>query len=316
MSVAHIRPLTKSRIRRPIKPSDRVKKSHAESRSDVSTRSVKTQSTEYALATGEAATYRLKVLHDVYGSGTRRVLRDAGLRRGMRVADIGCGPGMVTAMLAEIVGPEGDVVGVDLSGAQIAQARSRIRNGARNIDFVEASAVDTGLPRESFDLVYCRFLLMHLPEPERALAEMLALLKPNGILVCEDGELTSAGSEPPSALVAFSDLWGLLGAQRGIDYDLGRRLYQMVLAAGFTMPKIVFNQPVAVEGENKRLLELSVAEAGPTFVNAGLITATELDSTLAEMRRANENPSVVAVMPRMTQVWARKPALRPLWAVS
>jgi SAM-dependent methyltransferase len=234
----------------------------------------------------------------------------------MRVADIGCGPGMVTALLADIVGPEGDVVGVDSSAAQIAEARGRIKDGARNVKFVEASAVETGLPRGAFDLVYCRFLLMHLPEPARALSEMLALLKPNGILVCEDGELTSAGSEPPSALGAFADLWGRLGAQRGIDYDLGRRLYQLVLAAGFMAPQIVFNQPVAVHGENKRLLELSVAEAGPTFVEAGLITAHALDGTLVEMRRANDDVSIVAIMPRVTQVWARKPAARPPWSVS
>lgn len=272
--------------------------------------------TQYALATGEAGTHRLQVLHDVYGPGTRRLLRDAGLRRGMRVADIGCGPGMVTVLLAEIVGPEGDVVGVDFSGAQIAEARARIKDRAANVKFIEASATETGLPRGSFDLVYCRYLLMHLPDPERALAEMLALLKPNGILVCEDGELTSAGSEPPSALGAFADLWGRLGAERGIDYDLGRRLYQMVLGAGFLAPQIVLNQPVAVAGENKRLLELSVAEAGPTFIEAGLISAEELDFTLAEMRRANEDTSIVAVMPRVTQVWARKPAARPAWFVS
>jgi SAM-dependent methyltransferase len=271
---------------------------------------------QYALATGEAATRRLKVLHDVYGPGTRRLLRDAGLRRGMRVADIGCGPGMVTALLAEIVGPEGDVVAVDFSGAQIAEARARIKNDAKNVKFVEASAVETGLPRGSFDLVYSRFLLIHLPEPEQALAEMLAMLKPNGILVCEDGDLTSAGSEPPSALGAFSNLWGLLGARRGVDYTLGRRLYQMVLAAGFTAPQIDFNQPVAVEGENKRLLELSVAEAGPAFIDAGLITAHELDGKLAEMRRANDDTSIVAVMPRMSQVWARKAAAPPVWALS
>jgi SAM-dependent methyltransferase len=306
---------TASPIERPSQRSHRARPTrHSKTAVAFGSRSRKV--TQYALATGEAATHRLQVLHDVYGPGTRRLLRDAGLRRGMRVADIGCGPGMVTGVLAEIVGPEGDVVGVDASGAQIAEARARIKDGARNIKFVEASAVDTGLPRASFDLVYCRFLLMHLPEPERALGEMLALLKPNGILVCEDGELTSAGSEPPSALGAFADLWGRLGAQRGIDYNFGRRLFQMVLAAGFTAPQIVFNQPVVVQGENKRLLELSVAEAGPTFIDAGLITADELDCTLAEMRRANDDPTIVAVMPRMSQVWARKPAAPPAWAVS
>ena len=272
-----------------------------------------TTDVQYALATGDAATYRLHVLQNVYGAGTRRLLRDAGLRRGMRVADLGCGAGIVTALLAEIVGPEGEVVGVDVSGAQIAQARAQTANCARNVKFVEAGAADTGLPRESFDLVYSRFLLIHLPEPEAAMREMLALLKPHGILVCEDGDLTTAESEPNSALQAFSDLWAGLGPKRGVDYTLGRRLYQMVLAAGFTAPEIVFNQPVVAQGENKRLLELSVAEAGPAFVEAGLITPVELERTLAEMRRANDDAGILAVMPRMSQVWARKPARPDIW---
>jgi SAM-dependent methyltransferase len=262
----------------------------------------------YVLATGEAAAYRLRILHGLYGPGTRRVLLESGLRPGMRAADLGCGVGTATALLAELVGPGGHVVGIDFSGAQIAQARERLSSGVTNASFVEASATDAGLPPESFDLVYSRFLLIHLPDPERALREMFALLKPNGILVCEDGDLTAAGSEPPSALGAFADLWGRLGPAKGVDYTLGRRLFQMVLAAGFPTPEITFNQPVLARGENKRLLELSVAEAGPAFVAAGLITAEELDRTLVEMRRLAVDGTVLAVMPRMAQVWARKPA--------
>ena len=264
---------------------------------------------EYVLATGEAAAYRLQILHALYGPGTRRVLVDSGVRRGMRVADLGCGVGTVTALLADLVGPEGEVVGVDASAAQLAQARERLNPGVTNVRFVEASATATGLPHESFDLVYCRFLLLHLPDPERALREMRALLKPGGTLVCEDGDLTSSGSQPPSALGAFADLFGHLGAARGVDYTLGRRLYRMVLDAGFPTPGISFNQPVVARGEHKRLLELSVAEAGPAFVEAGLITSWELDHTLVEMRRLAGDGSVLAVMPRMAQVWARKPAL-------
>jgi SAM-dependent methyltransferase len=263
------------------------------------------------LATGEAAAYRLCILHALYGPGSRRVLLEAGLRRGMRVADLGCGVGMVTALLAELVGPEGHVVGIDASAAQLDQARERLPPGVTNLDFVEASATDTGLPPALFDLVYCRFLLLHLPEPERALREMGALLRPNGILVCEDADVTSAGGEPPSALDAFADLWGRLGPARGVDYTLGRRLFRLVQAAGFPTPEITFNQPVLARGENKRFLELSVAEAGPAFVEAGLITAAELESTLAEMRRLNADETVLAVMPRLAQVWARKPAPLP-----
>jgi SAM-dependent methyltransferase len=271
-------------------------------------RPLRTAPAAYPLATGEAADYRLRLLHRVYGPGTLRLLLDAGLRRGMRVADLGCGVGMVTALLAELVGPEGSVVGIDSSSAQLAQACEWLKVNSANISFHEASATDTGLPSGSFDLVYCRFLLLHLSEPERALREMRALLKPDGILVCEDGDLTSSGSEPPSVLSAFADLWGRLGPAKGVDYTLGRRLFQMVLAAGFPAPEITFNQPVVARGENKRLMELTLAEAGPAFVEAGLITAEELDRTLAEMRALNEDGTVLAVMPRMTQVWAQKSA--------
>jgi SAM-dependent methyltransferase len=264
----------------------------------------------YALATGEAAAYRLGILHDLYGPGTRRVLLESGLRRGMRVADLGCGVGMVTALLAELVGPGGSVVGIDSSAAQLAQARDRLTKGDAHVRFVEASAEGTGLPPGTFDLVYCRFLLLHLPEPEQALREMFTLLKPDGILVCEDGDLTASGSEPPSALDAFPDLWGRLGPKRGLDYTFGRRLFQKVQGAGLSRPKITFNQPVVAQGEQKRFLELSVAEAGPAFISARLITYRDLVRTLVEMRGLAEDESVLAVMPRMAQVWARKPAHR------
>ena len=261
---------------------------------------------EYVLATGEAATHRLRVLHSLYGPGARRVLLRAGLERGMRVADLGCGVGMVTTLLAELVGPDGEVVGVDASGEQIARARELLAPGVSNVRFIEASAADTGLPADSFDLVYCRFLLLHLTEPEQALREMHGLLRRNGILVCEDGDLTSAGSHPPSALDAFADLWGRLGPTRGLDYTLGRDLFRMIIAANFSSPEITFNQPVVARGESKRFLELSVAEAGPAFLAAGLVTHEELARLLADMQRIAEDETVLAVMPRMSQVWARK----------
>lgn len=261
---------------------------------------------EYVLATGRAAAHRLRVLHSIYGPGARRVLLQAGIKPGMRVADLGCGVGMVTALLAELVGPTGEVVGVDFSGAQITEARELLPSNLSNISFVEASATETGLPHESFDLVYCRFLLIHLTEPEEALREMHRLLKPNGILVCEDGDLTAAGSEPSTVLDCFSDLFGRLGPIRGVDYTLGRRLFQMVIAANFSKPEITYNQPVTARGENKRFLELSVAEAGPGFIGAGLVTSEGLQQALVEMQRIAEDETVLALMPRMSQVWARK----------
>lgn len=263
---------------------------------------------EYVLATGGAAANRLRILHNVYGPGARELLTRAGIKPGMRVVDLGCGTGMVTQLLAELVGPTGEVVGVDYSGAQVEQARALLPAAFTNVRFIQASATDTGLPRESFDLVYCRFLLIHLADPQSALSEMRDLLKSGGIIACEDGDLTSAGSEPASKLQEFSNLFGALGPKWGVDYTLGRRLFHMV-GTNFSQVEVSLNQPVFAHGENKRLLELSVAEAGPSFVAAGIVTNDELNDTIAEMQRLNEDQTVLAIMPRMTQVWARKSAV-------
>jgi len=120
----------------------------------------------YVLATGAAAVRRLHVLHDIYSPAGRRVLQQAGLKEGMKVADFGCGVGVVSRMLARMVGPEGHVTGIDMDAAQLEEASELCsRAGLTNTDFVEASAYNTGLPRNHFDLVYCRFLLLHLADP-------------------------------------------------------------------------------------------------------------------------------------------------------
>jgi SAM-dependent methyltransferase len=263
---------------------------------------------EYSLATGEAAVRRLTALHRLYSPTGRRVLLQAGLKPGMRVADFGCGVGATTRMLAEMVELSGRVIGIDVNAAQLEQGRHLCTSaGIGNATFVEASATATGLPRNSFDLVYCRFLLLHLLDPAACLREMLDVLKPGGVLVVEDGNLTSAGSVPASSLHAFADLLGRLAPTRGLNYALSDDLYHMVKAAGFTELEIEIHQPAVAHGEDKFLLKWSIEEAGAACVGAGLLSAEELERTLAEMDRDTRDPNILALMPRMSLVWARKP---------
>src|SRR5436190_20080900 len=87
----------------------------------------------YVLATGDEGARRLRVLHDVHGPDSERLLRRAGLKPGMRVADIGCGTGMVSAWIAAQVGPDGELIGVDASAGQVALARAEAeRRGLAN----------------------------------------------------------------------------------------------------------------------------------------------------------------------------------------
>jgi ubiquinone/menaquinone biosynthesis C-methylase UbiE len=264
---------------------------------------------EYALATGAAGAHRLYLLHNVYGPAGRRLLLQAGLRAGMSVADFGCGVGAVTRMLGKMVGPSGSAIGIDASAAQIEQATGMTQiAGPANVRYQTADACNTGLPRQSFDLVYCRFLLLHLTDPVACLSEMRDVLKPGGILVIEDGDLASACSIPSTPLDAFADLFSRLGPIRGVNYSIARQLYHMVKDAGFANPQIEIHQPAGCRNDIGVVLTWSVAEAGLAFVAAGLITAPQLERTLAEMEAAADDPNVLVLAPRMSGVWARKAA--------
>jgi SAM-dependent methyltransferase len=78
---------------------------------------------QYALATGEQAVGRLKVLHSIYSPVGREVLLEAGIAPGMKVADFGCGTGTMTHTLASIIGVSGSVTGIDVNAPQLEQAR-------------------------------------------------------------------------------------------------------------------------------------------------------------------------------------------------
>jgi len=261
----------------------------------------------YALGVGEAGERRLRAIQSVMGSATRNLLENAGLQRGMRAADLGCGIGTVTRLIAEMVGPEGHAVGVDLSTDQLDIARKAAASAQlANCEFVEASAVETGLPDASCDVVYCRLLLIHLPDPLRGLAEMRRLLKPGGLLVCEDTEVASTFTEPPSAIDRSGQLMTVLGDRNGTDWNLGRRLYQLVMASGFTGAKLNVHQAAVTHGDNKRIMEWTVAETSPALIKAGIIPADELERALVDMQKAAESENLVVFMPRFFQVWARK----------
>jgi SAM-dependent methyltransferase len=102
---------------------------------------------------------------------TERLFRDAGLRRGMRVLDVGCGVGDVTCLVAQIVGSEGAVVGVDFAGTVLSTARSRAASrGLRWTRFVEADIAQVSLSDLSiqrFDAVVGRLVLMYQADMER-----------------------------------------------------------------------------------------------------------------------------------------------------
>jgi ubiquinone/menaquinone biosynthesis C-methylase UbiE len=108
------------------------------------------------------------------------------LRPGMRLLDVGCGPGSITRGLAERVAP-GQVIGLDLSRETLAAARKEAAaRGLGNIEYEEGSVYQLPFPDGSFDVVYAHQVLQHLREPAAALREMLRVLQSGGLVAIRD----------------------------------------------------------------------------------------------------------------------------------
>lgn len=262
----------------------------------------------YVLATGEEGERRLALVNSVHGPDTEAFLLRAGLKAGMRVADIGCGIGTISCWMGEAVGFQGAVIGVDVSEGQVAAATRRAGiAGLHNVTFSHASAYETGLERAAYDLVFCRFVLMHLQRPADALNEMYALLTPGGILAVEDGDFTSLFCSPP--LPAFDrcmELYRAAGEKHGADFRIGQRLYGLVREAGFMEMQVRLAQPVFASGEVKRLPEWTLAESAAVLIEGKLTTAEEIEALTFSLADYASTEGTIVGMARMMQVAARK----------
>jgi ubiquinone/menaquinone biosynthesis C-methylase UbiE len=259
----------------------------------------------YILATGGKDLERLRLLHEVYGPGTEAVLARAGLKPGLRVLEVGCGSGNITCWVASQVGPSGQVLGIDNSPNQVEQARQQAAAlGLTNVEFQVADAYSPRLPEQSFDLAYCRLVLMHLTDPLAALQTMRKLVRPGGIVLCEEMDLGTWLCDPPApAMQDFFRLNIALGERRGEHFQLGRSLHQLFAQAGFSEPEVGSNFALALRGEDKRLLWMTFVEFSPELVREGLATSDECDRVADSMKRLADNDTTLFGFPLLVQVW-------------
>jgi demethylmenaquinone methyltransferase/2-methoxy-6-polyprenyl-1,4-benzoquinol methylase len=112
-------------------------------------------------------------------------LRDR-LEQGIRVADIACGTGLNFPLIEEVIGPDGRIVGVDLTDAMLARAQDRIEtNGWSNISLVEADAADFEFPTE-VEAILSTYALSQVPECAEVIAHGAAALSGGGRWVVLD----------------------------------------------------------------------------------------------------------------------------------
>ena len=266
----------------------------------------------YTMGRTQGEEDRLIQQSQLYDAVTRRFFREAGISSGMKVLDIGSGPGDVALTAAELVGPEGGVVGVDVNPAilETAQARAQAA-GFTNVEFVagDARTLDIG---NDFDALTGRLVLMYMADPADALKQLATRLRPGGIVAFQEADFTPYRQmyRPDTPLANKLIDWVLAVFERsGAHSGMGLDLYRAFIEAGLPEPYMHFESPVGgPEGwAGYSYIANSVRSLLPLLEEFGIATAEEVDvDTLAERVRQEivtaKRP--VALVPHVT-AWAQ-----------
>jgi ubiquinone/menaquinone biosynthesis C-methylase UbiE len=243
----------------------------------------------------------------------RSAFRRVGMQQGWHAIDCGCGPIGGLAVMAEMVGPAGRVVGLDFSEPAIQRARSVVAAlELGNVELVagdihELSAAAVGGP---FDLAYTRLFLMHQPDPVRTLSQIARLLRPGGWVVAQEALRT-----PPPRSHPHSDALGTY-------WDL---LYQLLERAGGVPPGAVDGlagsareaglDVVAVDGSfgitdpqlGFGLHASTLLAAKERAVASGIASGQKIDDLVTDLHAAKDDGYQWVSMPFFLDLTLRKP---------
>jgi SAM-dependent methyltransferase len=243
---------------------------------------------------------------------TNLLFRRAGLSPGQRVLDIGCGVGDVSFIATQLVGETGQVVGLDRSQTAVDTARERARfGGHRNVEFIVGDVTDPQVPGK-FDAIVGRIVLMYLPDPAAVLARLRNLLRLQGLIVMQEGDMTSIGSEPECPTITRLKEWFLEAlARTGVSTYMGSRLCSVMHRAGFAPEGSWVSAPSYVGPHLTQLDWFSdlARTLLPTLEAHGIATARDVDLPTLNARlqaEARERDAIVFA-PRLVGVWARHP---------
>lgn len=140
--------------------------------------------TDYVLGTHDEEIARLGLQHRVWRSVVIDCWHRAGITNGWRVIDVGAGPGYATADLAEIVGPEGAIVGMERSARFLAAAQERCaRRGLTNVKLREGDLMEQSLGDLGFDASWCRWVASFVSSPQKLIANIAGALRPGGLAI-------------------------------------------------------------------------------------------------------------------------------------
>jgi SAM-dependent methyltransferase len=196
----------------------------------------------YALGRSDNEHARLTEQANFLRPLTERLFRRAGIAPGMRVLDVGSGVGDVTFLLADLVGRDGKVIGVDMDGGALDKARKRAEQlQLRNVEFVHGDIRDAALSGP-FDAAVGRLVLLYFADPVTTLAQIATQVRPNGIVAFQGMEMNEAVTR-----ATYGD--SLVGkvavaiyrtfAAAGVRVNMGGTLLHTFMKAGLGVPELM-----------------------------------------------------------------------------
>ena len=248
---------------------------------------------------------RLACLGELLNRTTEHRLAQLPIAAGWKCLEIGAGQGSVARSLASRVGSKGRVVATDINPRFLSDQASP------TIEVRRHDILQDELETEFYDLVHCRMLLMHLPDPVKAVRRMTESLRPGGWMLIEEGDMISLGpaeaSHPRSANFArvaraISDA---VTATKLIDSYFGRRVRSLAEQFGFADVEHDGRVPVTRGGEpGARFFQLSSELIGPKLIAAGILDRDQF----ADHHAAYDDPTFTFVGMTNFAAWGRKAA--------
>jgi SAM-dependent methyltransferase len=246
---------------------------------------------------------RLALLTQIADPITRRRLTQVGVGLGWRCLEAGARNGSVAGWLAERVGAEGRVVATDPN------PRFLRGHGLPNLEVRQHNLLEDDLETAHYDLVHCRCVLQHLPDPLRGLQRLLDAVRPGGWLLVEEIDVGSFGAadELHPRAAGFDRrtraLWGALKSRGPIDPEFGRRLPALVEGCWV---RELGHEGVTVTGRGGGALaqfaRMTDRLLRDRFVSAGVLTEMDFE----EREWAFDDPSFWFVGFTFFGAWGRR----------
>ncbi len=265
---------------------------------------------DYILGTHDAELARLQLQHALWRPAAQAAWRRAGLGPGQRVLELGAGPGLAALELARAVGPAGRVLGLELSPAYVAAGQALAkREGLEQLGLRRHDLRTDPLPTEGFDLLWCRWVAMFLPELEPLLDQLAPALRPGGtVLFHEYLHWDTFGLHPHGAAIRrFGQAAQRSFREAGGDPDVNRRLPALLAQRGFQIQEL---RPLPVLGQTGSMaaqwMGSFVAVYGEQLQRLGLWSAADATQAAAEVSEAQRDAGSYWMGPTLLELRATK----------